>query len=461
MKIYYIVIQRRITVKINISESAQHIMDMLTNAGYKAYVIGGCVRDCLLSKMPHDIDITTNATPDEVKVVLNAGNIKTIDTGLKHGTITAVINDEPYEITTFRIDGEYKDNRRPETVEFTTDIVKDLARRDFTMNAIAYNKAEGFIDPFGGCNDIQSKVIKAVGDPNQRFREDALRIMRAIRFASVFNFKIEAKTKEAIFTNKELLRNIAVERLYKELCTLLVGANVKSVLDEYKEVIAVIIPEIAPMFNCEQNHPWHIYNVWNHTTTAVASAPKNDIIRLALLLHDIGKPSVVTVGEDGITHFLGHGKESVKIAEQILKRMRVSNRVYNEVITLVEYHDAFVNADNVNVKRLLSKLGEDYMRDLLEVCIADNKGQNPELANSQIETIRGIGRKIDEIIASEQAFQIKDLAINGFDLINLGFKGPIIGEILDDVLENVVNEELTNGKDEILHYIKEKYIITL
>lgn len=440
----------------NIPHNAEVILHLLNQNGFKAYVVGGCVRDNLLGKGGGDIDITTSALPYETEKILAENDIKTVETGIKHGTITAVIHHEPYEITAFRKDGVYKDSRHPESVDFISDIREDLSRRDFTVNAMAYNHTEGIVDLFGGRDDLNNKLIRAVGNPDQRFKEDALRIMRALRFASVLGFKIEKETKKAIFENKNLLLNVAPERVFSEFIKMLKGDNVLEILDEYREVIGVIIPELKPAFDCAQNNPWHIYNVYEHIIHAVDAAPKDEIIRLTMLLHDIGKPQVKTTDENGKDHFKTHAAAGAEIAKGILKRFRVSNEIYDKVIVLIYYHQGVENVDDIRIKRWLAKIGEDYTRALFQVRIADLLAHNPEKISYEVEKIKELQNELEKIIAAGDAFKISDLAVNGNDLLALGFSGKAIGNKLNEILSLVVDDKLQNNKTDILDYLKLK-----
>ncbi|MDE6658846.1 MAG: CCA tRNA nucleotidyltransferase [Eubacterium sp.] len=437
-----------------ISANAEKLIHLLSENGYKAYAVGGCVRDNLLGKPEKDIDITTSAKPEMVEEILKQNHIKVVETGLKHGTVTAVLNGEPYEITTFRKDGEYKDNRRPESVDFVDDVKEDLSRRDFTINAMAYNHQEGIVDLFGGKADLDNKIIRAVGNADKRFKEDALRIMRALRFSATLCFKIEEKTKKAIFDNMHLLENIAYERIFTELRKLLVGDNAMQVLDEYRAVIGVIIPELKPSFDCVQNNPWHIYNVYGHIIHAVDSAPKDDVIRLTMLLHDIGKPSVKTTDEKGIDHFKTHAFVGADIAKKVLKRFKVSNEIYDKVTMLIYYHQAVENVDNIRVKRWLAKIGEDYTKALFKVRISDLLAHNPEKIGYEVEKLSKLQQELEEIVAAGEAFKISDLAVNGNDLLALGYKGKAIGEKLNEILMLVVDNKLENDRDKIIEYLK-------
>ncbi len=439
-----------------ISEDAEKLINILSDNGCKAYAVGGCVRDYLLGKPEKDIDITTSAKPETVEEILKQNNIKVIETGLQHGTVTAVLNGENYEITTFRKDGEYKDNRRPESVSFVDDVKEDLSRRDFTINAMAYNHKEGIVDLFGGKKDIDNQVIRAVGNADLRFKEDALRIMRALRFSATLCFDIEESTKKAIFDNMYLLDNIAKERIFTELKKLLAGDNALQVLDAYKEVIGVVIPELKPAFDCVQNNPWHIYNVYDHIIHAVDAAPKDEIIRLTMLLHDIGKPSVKTTDEKGIDHFKFHAPVGADIAKKVLKRLKVSNEVYDKVTTLIRYHQGVENVDDIRVKRWLAKIGADYTKALFKVRISDLYAHNPGKIGYELKKLNELLIELDEIVAAGEAFKISDLAVNGNDLIALGYKGKEIGEKLNEILMLVVDDRLNNTKEDIVDYLNRK-----
>ncbi|MBQ3562784.1 MAG: tRNA nucleotidyltransferase, partial [Clostridia bacterium] len=288
----------------NLPHQVDFALNKLIAAGYEAFIVGGCIRDILRQKAPSDYDITTSAEPEQTKAVFEGEKI--IETGLKHGTVTLLKDGMPLEITTYRIDGAYADNRRPTSVQFTKSLTEDLARRDFTINAMAFSKKTGIVDPFGGEADLQNKIIRSVGDADRRFNEDALRLMRAIRFASVLGFKIEEKTKISIFKNKNLLKNISSERIAAELVKLLCGKNAKQIIIDYFEVLEVILPEISQMKNFNQNNPHHIYPLLEHTAIAVENTPAEPPLRLAMLLHDCGKPDALTIDERGVSHFYGH-----------------------------------------------------------------------------------------------------------------------------------------------------------
>lgn len=441
---------------VTISENAKAIIRLLLDNGFDAYAVGGCVRDSLMKREVGDVDIASSAAPYELEKLLSENGIKYVETGIKHGTVTAVIHHEPFEITTFRSDGDYADNRHPNSVEFIRDIDTDLARRDFTMNAIAYNEERGIVDLYGGQQDIDNRLIRAVGNADRRFKEDALRIMRALRFASVLGFDIEESTKKAIFDNKELLKYIAVERLLTELKKLILGNNVEKVLLEYRDVIAVIIPELMPCFDYPQNTKWHIYDVYTHIVKSVALCPKKDYIRLAMLFHDIGKPYTRTVDSKGADHFKGHPVKSAEIASQILKRFKVSNDLYYKVIKLIEVHDFYIRLNKPNIKHWLNDLGEELTFDYIDVKIADLSSHNLDLSKEEIDTLYLIKRLTEEIIENAEPYKISDLKINGSIIQSLGYSGKQIAAVLDYLLEEVIQDPSKNNEGSLIRLAKEK-----
>lgn len=440
---------------IKLPKEAEDIIERLNEHGYEAYVVGGCVRDSILGRMPNDWDICTSALPEKTIEIFTDHEV--IPTGLKHGTVTIVVNHTPYEITTFRIDGEYSDNRRPDKVEFTTDIVKDLSRRDFTINAMAYNPQTGLVDPFGGVEDIKTKAIRCVGNADDRFNEDALRVMRAIRFASVYGFAIEENTSRAIHRNVELLNNIAVERINIELCKLLCGRGVLDILLNYNDVISTIIPEIEPCIGFNQNNRYHQYTIYDHIAHAVSNYTGMDIIiKVALLLHDIGKPLCYTEDENG-GHFYGHSVPRSNIAEAIVKRLKFDNYTQKNVIELVLYHDAVIEPTIKCVKRWLNKIGEQQLLRLLDVKMADILAHTVGTQKSRLEQYDAVRSIIENVISSEQCFKLKDLAVNGNDLMAEGIpQGRQVGKILNWLLDMVINGEVENKKDELLNLARIK-----
>lgn len=443
---------------IKIPKDAEHIIDRLNDHGYEAYVVGGCVRDSILGRTPNDWDICTSATPD--KVIEIFADHEVIPTGLQHGTVTVVIDHTPYECTTFRIDGDYSDSRRPDRVEFTTDIIQDLSRRDFTINAMAYNPNTGLVDPFGGAEDIKARVVRCVGRANDRFDEDALRVMRALRFASVYGFVISEDTSNAIHRKAENLNNIAVERINTELCKLVCGQGVLGILLNYSDVISTIIPEIKPCIGFNQNNRYHQYTIYDHIAHAVSNYAGSDIIvKIALLLHDIGKPTCYTEDENG-GHFYGHGVPSRDIAESVVERLKFDNRTKNGVIELVLYHDAVIDPTIKVVKRWLNKVGEEQLFRLLDIRMADILAHAEGTQQSRIDRCVAVRKIAEEVLASEQCFKLKDLEVNGNDLMQIGIpQGREIGNTLNLLLDMVINGEIQNNKDELLSFVQTRRAI--
>lgn len=445
--------------KIDIPLEPRSLVNLLHEMDYEAYVVGGCVRDVLLDRTPHDWDLCTSARPHEVIYCLDFYNTRSIPTGLQHGTVTACMESGNYEITTFRIDGEYSDTRRPDRVEFVDDISKDLARRDFTINAMAYNDSAGLIDPWGGYGDLDAKLIRCVGNPDDRFREDALRIMRALRFASTYDFDIEEKTAAAIHRNKGLLKNISAERIRDELCKLLCSKRVLDILLEYSDVMAVIIPEFEPCIGFNQNNKYHKYTVYDHIAHSVANYTGDDIsIKMALLLHDIGKPECYTEDHNG-GHFHGHSVPSAYHAQVITDRLRFDNKTQDEIIRLVLYHDGDIQPAVRNVKRWLNKLGYGLFKKLTSVRIADVLAHSEINQETRINKCDMASELAQMIIDAEQCFRIKDLLINGTDIMNnCGVEsGPIVGKVLNHLLDKVLDGELENNANDLILEAK-KYL---
>lgn len=435
------------------------ILEKLEHNGYEAYVVGGCVRDTLLNKAIHDWDVTTSALPHEVQTVFK--HDITIETGIQHGTVTVITEGHPVEITTFRIDGTYSDSRRPERVTFTSSLTQDLARRDFTINAMAYHPAKGLIDPFGGKHDLQQKTIRCVGNARSRFEEDALRILRALRFSSTLNFQVNPDTANALLEEKAKLCNISAERVREELIKLLCGKNCAQVLRIYGTVLAVWIPEILPMIGFQQHTPYHAYDVWEHTIRTVEAIQPIPVLRFTMLLHDIGKPNTFTQDEQGIGHFYGHGAVSTEMAKRILERLKFDRKTKESVIMLVKYHDIRCELSPIWIKKQLRKFGTDLFLQLLEVHKADITGQNPNLLH-RLEDIMKCEAMAKEILSEPPCFSVKDLAVNGSDLIALGFsQGKIIGTILQFLLDAVIDETCKNEKKELLEYLNQnKFLFT-
>ena len=437
-------------IKIDLPKDVKEILVTLKKNGHSAYVVGGCVRDSILKRTIHDWDICTSATPSEMLEIFK--DRKIIETGLQHGTVTIVVNGEPYEITTYRIDGIYSDNRRPDTVTFTDKLVEDLRRRDFTINAMAYNDEEGLIDPFNGMEDIKYKKISCVGRAEDRFGEDALRILRAIRFAAQLEFTIMPSTDWEIHKQYKNLENISIERINSEFCKIVSSDDFCVELLLYKDVFSLFIPELKDMFDFPQNNPWHIWDVFGHTIHAVEYCDSDDLtVRLAVFFHDFGKPHSYQDGEDGIRHFKGHGKVSADMTDSIMKRLRFDNETRNNVVELVYYHDATFEVGKKYVKRWLNKIGEKQFRRLLQVKKADNKAQNLELSSDRIKELSEIEALIDEVLQEDECFSLKDLAVNGKDLIGVGYKaGKELGNTLNKLLQLVIDGDCPNEKEKLL-----------
>lgn len=430
-------------------------LDRLTAAGWEAYVVGGAVRDALRGCAAGDWDITTNAEPAQVERVF-AGE-RLIETGLRHGTVTVLLDGLPLEITTYRVDGDYTDHRRPDAVRFTRSLREDLLRRDFTMNALAYNPRTGLVDVFGGAEDIACGVVRCVGEPDRRFQEDGLRILRALRFASVLGFQIAPETAAAIHRNRALLQYLAAERVRSELTKLLCGQNVGAVLREFADVLAVPIPELTPMFGFPQHNPHHDKDVWDHTIAVIESITPEPVLRWAALLHDIGKPSCFSLAEDGIGHFFGHSDQSTSMAESILSRLRFDNASKEQIVRLVRYHDMPITADRKPIKRLLSKHGEDATRQLIELHKADTLGQSA-ICRHRIAIFEEVSQMINEILQEESCFTLKDLAVNGHDMMTLGFQGPTIGRVLQECLDAVLDEQIPNEHEALMAFAKDRQL---
>jgi tRNA nucleotidyltransferase (CCA-adding enzyme) len=427
-------------------------LKLLENSGFSAYAVGGCVRDSIMGRNPNDWDMTTSSTPEETMKVFK--DYRVIPTGIKHGTVTVIIDSNPIEITTMRIDGDYRDNRHPDCVSFTSDIVKDLARRDFTVNAMAYNHSVGLVDPFNGTQDIQEEIIRCVGNPGKRFNEDALRILRALRFASVLNFRIDCKTEESISENLHLIRNVANERIRVELLKLLQGVGVEKILTDYKEVFFSIIPELRDTDNLKQNNRYHVYDVWTHTIKVVAGVRNTPVLRMAALLHDIGKPSCLKTDDSGRTHFKGHAQKGAEIAESILRKLKFSNKEIEEITMLIQLHDDYPDGDKHKVIKYCSEYSFETLRAALDLMRGDASGKSPEIYSELILSYETAERQIDEIEASGLCLRIADLEINGEDLRILGFVGKEIGTALKALLKMVIDEKIINKKDVLLENAK-------
>jgi tRNA nucleotidyltransferase (CCA-adding enzyme) len=427
------------------------VIETLNNAGHEAYLVGGSVRDMIMSRVPKDWDITTSALPDDVIGIFRSRGYTVVPTGLKHGTVTVIVEGDPIEVTTFRTDGEYSDNRRPDKVTFTKRIEDDLVRRDFTMNAIAWHPDKGFIDPYGGKADIEQGIIRAVGNPEERIKEDALRILRALRFSAVLGFGIDESLVDTIRENKNLLKEISAERIGVELEKAITGEYVAG-LFQYAEILGVVIPEITPMVGFDQKSSWHLFDLWEHTIESIKCAPVDKDIRLALLFHDTGKPETFSVGDNGEGHFYGHSKISESIARKRLRALKFDNETISTVCALVKYHDTVI--EKRGLLRWLNRLGEVKLRKLIEVKIADSKAQNPAWARPRMIRLESFIPDVDQIIEEQKCFSLKDLAVDGRDIIALGVQeGPMIGEILKSLLDEVIEGNVENERQSLLVYV--------
>lgn len=435
-------------------------INLLQSAGFEAYAVGGCVRDSLLGKTPDDWDITTSAKPEDMKSVF--ADFHCIDTGIKHGTVTVVIDGEPLEITTFRLDGEYEDNRHPKSVTFTSNLGADLGRRDFTVNAMAYSKMTGTVDLFGGQNDLKNGIIRCVGDPDRRFNEDALRILRALRFASALDFEIEEKTAQSLLKNRALLGNISEERIAKELLKLVCGKGAKRILTDFAPVLFEILPELQPMYKNSHDNPHHCYDIYEHTLIAVESIDPEPTLRFAMLLHDCGKPAVKKFDENGVAHFYGHQRISAEISAQILARLKVSNKFRDEILFLVSNHDRWELYENTEkMPRYLSKFGLDGVLNLLKVMRADVLAQSPEY-RYRLDQIADAEETAKNLAAQKPCLSLSELQINGRTLMDIGIPqgrklGAVLAQLLDEVIDGVTKntqEALTTRAREIYSEMK-------
>lgn len=436
--------------KIHIPEETKRVLNLLTSAGYEAYAVGGCVRDSLLGKAPHDWDICTSARPEQMKEVFSG--FRVLDTGLAHGTITVML-ENPYEITTYRKDGDYSDHRHPDSVEFVSRLKEDLNRRDFTINAMAADSAGNIVDYFNGYDDLTRGLIKCVGNAAQRFEEDALRILRAIRFASRYGFEIEPETAHAMNQKRSLLREIAAERIGNEFLQIMSG-QCGGLLEEFTPVFEVIIPEITPCVGFIQNNPHHDSDVWTHTIRAVKACAGGLAVKIACLYHDLGKPHCYSEDENGVGHFYGHAAVSAELAEKSMRSLRLESRLIADVVQLVASHDRFLKPKKAIVRRCLNKLGEAQFLNLVYLQNADKSAQRagaePPLDICQFKSI------VEEIKKQNDCFSLKALAVNGGDLIKLGFApGKALGNALNQLLELVMDDKIENDRENLLAKAKE------
>ena len=438
--------------KMELPAGARHILQTLNGAGYEAYLVGGCVRDLLRGIPPHDWDLCTSARPEETEGCFAGQRI--IETGLRHGTVTVLVDGDPYEVTTYRTEGPYSDSRRPDFVRFVSRLEEDLARRDFTMNAIAMDLGGHLRDPFGGADDIKAGLIRCVGRPGRRFQEDGLRIMRALRFAAAFGCEIEDRTTLAIHENRAMLDRVAAERINAELRKLLVGQHAGAILRQYPDVFCQFWPQLGPLVMLEQHSPWHCWGGWEHTIRTVEAAPAHVTLRLAMLLHDIGKPSCKSTDEQGIDHFYGHPAVSARLANEMLQALRFDHHTRERVALLVGRHDMPVPPDARVIRRRLGRLGPEAFFQLLEVKRADSMGQALEKVRDRLAEIDEIKMMAEQILAEGQCLTLKDLAVNGRDVIAAGVApGPQVGRMLNALLDQVLSGQIPNEREALLKFI--------
>lgn len=437
-------------IKIQILDKAKYIIEKIEAAGFEAYAVGGCVRDSILGRIPQDWDITTSARPEQVKALFP----RTVDTGLQHGTVTVIIDREGFEVTTYRIDGKYEDSRHPKEVTFTPSLEEDLKRRDLTINAMAYNDERGLVDLYGGMDDIHAKVIRCVGDPLERFGEDALRMLRAIRFSAQLGYGLDKRTREAVCQLAPTLENISAERIQVELIKLMVSPHPDYLREAYKcGITKIFFPEFDRAMETEQNHPHHCYSVGEHTLHSLAMTEPDKVLRLTMLLHDIGKPASLSIDKDGITHFHGHAQISAEMAHDILRRLKFDNETINRVCKLVLYHD-YGNSMEPNLRtlrRAVNKIGQEAFPSLFLVKHADIMAQSDYLRQEKLKNLDRWEQLYRELLEKQQCVSLKDLAISGSDLILMGMNpGREIGDLLHQLLEMVLDEPEFNTREILL-----------
>lgn len=442
-----------IDARAKLSKKVTLAMEKLEDAGFEAYLVGGSLRDILMGREVHDFDITSSAKPEEVMEVFS--DFKVIPTGLKHGTVTVLVEDEPLEITTFRSESGYSDGRHPDSVSFAKSVEDDLGRRDFTMNAMACRINGELFDLFGGQKDIADKLVRTVGNAKERFSEDGLRILRAIRFAAVLGFEVEAGTKNAIHQMGYMIEKVSEERIVSEFNKIMLSEKPSTYLREYKDIICIFIPELEACIGFDQKNHHHVYDVFEHTLRVVDNMPPKLSLRLATLFHDISKPICFEIGSDGEGHFYGHASKSAEMAENILRRLKYDNVTITDVCQLVKYHDHQIENSDKIIKRMLRRLGEKGFFDILDLKRADNLGQSEEFRYRQ-DILQELENSARRILDEKACFSIKDMAINGSDLIKLGMvQGPEIGEVLEMLLDRMISGEIKNDRQELIACLKD------
>lgn len=438
-------------MKMNLPEKVNFIIGTLKKHGFEGYAVGGCVRDTMLGRMPQDWDITTSARPEQVKELFK----HTIDTGIQHGTVTVMLDHEGFEVTTYRIDGEYEDARHPKEVQFTSNLLEDLKRRDFTINAMAYNEEEGLIDAFDGVEDLERGVVRCVGNPMERFSEDALRMLRAVRFAGQLGFEIDEATKEAIHELAPTIAKVSAERIQVELVKLMTSKHPEQIKTAYETGLTnVFLPEFDAMMETGQNHPHHCYSVGEHTIMALKTAPADKVVRLTMLFHDIAKPLCKTTDEEGIDHFYGHPDKSSEMAVKILRRLKFDNETTRRVGALVKIHDQMPKLEAKYVRRTLHKNGIEQYPALFAVKYADILAQSTYMREEKLADLKRYETLYEEILNEKQCLSIKELAVTGSDLIAFGMQpGKEIGETLNRLLELVLEHPEWNTKEKLLEQV--------
>lgn len=443
-------------IKIEMPQAVKEIIERLESAGYEAFAVGGCVRDAVLGRVPADWDITTSAMPEEVKGLFS----RTIDTGIQHGTVTVMKDHVGYEVTTYRIDGEYEDARHPKEVSFTSNLVEDLKRRDFTINAMAYNDRVGIVDEFDGIEDLEKGIIRCVGEAKDRFGEDALRMLRAVRFSAQLGFKIDETTKEAINELAPNLEKISAERIQAELVKLLVSDHPEYLREAYETgITAVVLPEFDDIMKQEQNDAFHENTVGEHTLRSLLQVENDKVLRLTMLFHDVGKPMTYSRTEEGVTRFFGHPDISSDMSREIMRRLKFDNDTTDKVKKLTAVHDLFIkNAPN-RVRRAMSKVGKELFPYFLKVRKANILAWKEDAQEKALADLKELTDIYEGILERGECVCIKELVVDGKDLIAAGVQqGKQIGEILNELLEIVLEEPEKNKKETLLNYVKETYL---
>lgn len=440
-------------MKLPLPDTVQFLIDTLNHSGFECFAVGGCVRDLLCGNDPGDFDLTTNAFPEEIKSCFST--YKVLETGLRHGTVTVLIEQTPYEITTYRTESSYSDHRHPDQVHFTQSLQEDLKRRDFTINSMAYHPTQGLVDLFDGAADLKKRRLRAVGDADKRFQEDALRILRGLRFASTLQLEIDSATANAMQNNRALLASVSAERIWTELGKLLTGSDVARILIEYSHILVQIIPELLPMIGFSQNHPFHHLDVYEHTAASVSAAKPIPVLRLAMLLHDSGKPHCCTEDTQGIRHFYGHAAISAEIAQGLLRHLKADRWTTETVVLLIRHHGDVIEDNDQQVKRCLNRYGEVRFRLLLAVQRADTMAQAIAIQEERLMRLSALEARLERILTEQDCFSLRQLAVNGNDVMKLGIAGRQIGNALQFALQSVIEERVVNDREALLLLIRE------